>query len=220
MLLSKSEAKSQIAKLIKEYPNLRIISENTDEIVVAGVIQFSRIFNDFPITKIVQLEITIPIEQECFPCVKDIGGDIDIQYPHKYLSGMLCLATEIDMKLHFRNGFDLLQWMADFVEPYYYSHDYYQRFRCYPFGDRAHGYVGIIQSYCDWFSTQKVDIVMPILRHIETNDNYRGHHLCFCGSGKKMRDCHGQKILPFYQYSSLREQLKKDLSNLRKELKK
>ena len=215
---SVSAAMVQVAALLQKYPNLEIASKAENEIVITGWIHIARIFNDFPLIKNVQLEITIPIAQERFPYVKDTGGHIDTKYPHRYLSGRLCLATEIDLNLHFLDGFDLLRWMDDFVEPYYYSHEYYQRFGCYPFGDREHGYLGAIQSYCDWFATPQMDTVASILLQIEANDHYRGHHLCFCGSGKKMRDCHGQKILCFYQHPQLRSQLISDLNNLRKEL--
>ena len=215
---SVSAAMAQVAALLQKYPNLEIASKAETEIIITGWIHIARIFNDFPLIKNVQLEITIPIAQERFPYVKDTGGHIDTKYPHRYLSGHLCLATEIDLKLHFLDGFDLLQWMDDFVEPYYFSHEYYQRFGCYPFGDRAHGYLGAIQSYCDWFSVSRLDTISSILIQIQANNHYRGHHLCFCGSGKKMRDCHGQQILYFYQYPQLRRHLITDLNNLRKEL--
>lgn len=215
---SSSAAMVQVAALLEKYPDLQVTSETDDEIVITGRIQIARIFNDFPVVKIVQLEITLPIAKDCFPYVKDIGGHIDKEYPHKYLSGCLCLATEIDLRLHFQDGFDLVRWMDEFVEPYYYSYDYYKRFDCYPFGDREHGHFGAIQSYCDWFATSKIDTISSILLQIEANDHYRGHHLCFCGSGKKLRECHGQKVLCFYQHPQLRNQLISDLNNFRKEL--
>lgn len=217
VFLSNSAARPQIAALLEKYPELSLVSETSSEIIITGWIQIARIFNDYPIVKKVQLEITVPIGKGSFPYVKDIGGNVDSRYPHRYQSGVLCLATEIDLRLHFMEGFNLVQWMEDFVEPYYYSHDYYQRFDCYPFGDREHGYWGSVQSYCDWFSAPEPDTVAPILLQIEANEQYRGHHSCFCGSGRKMRDCHGQKILCFYQYPELREQLISDLKNIRKE---
>ena len=215
---SSSAARTQIAALLLNYPDLHISSETESEFVITGHIRIARVFNDFPVVKNVQLEIIIPIAQDYFPYVKDTGGHVDQDYPHRYTSGVLCLATEIDLKLHFVDGFDLVRWMDDFVEPYYYSHDYYQRFGCYPFGDRTHGHFGAVQSYCDWFTTQDLNTVASIMLQIEANDNYRGHHPCFCGSGKKMRDCHGPKILLFYLHSQLRTQLLSDLTNVRTEL--
>lgn len=212
------EMKQQITKVLDRYPNLQTISETSDEIVLAGEIKIARIFNDYPVIKTVSLEITIPFSDNRFPHIKDIGECIDPEYPHRYVSGILCLATEIDFKLHFMNGFDLVKWMEDFVEPYYYSYEYFQRFGHYPFGDREHGYMGTLQSYCDWFESQKIEVISSILLRIESTDCYRGHHSCFCGSKKKMRDCHGRKILPFYEHRNLRMQLITDLNNLRKEL--
>lgn len=218
VILSSIAAKSQVAAMLQKYPELRITSDSTSELVIAGRIQIARIFNDFPVVKKVHLEITIPIEQNIFPYVTDTGGHIDEKYPHRYSTGVLCLATEIDLRLHFAAGFDLVRWMEDFVETYYYSHDYYQRYNCYPFGDREHGFLGTIQSYCDWFSTPELDKVASILLKIEANDLYRGHHPCPCASGKKMRDCHGRQILYFYQHPKLRIQLLSDLNDIRKDL--
>lgn len=212
-----SVAKTQVATLQQCYPELKIASDTANELILTGCIQIARVFNDFPVVKKVQLKITIPIAQDRFPYVTDTGGHIDSKYPHRYSSGVLCLATEIDLRLHFVDGFDLVQWMVDFVEPYYYSHDYYQRFDCYPFGDRKHGYLGALQSYCDWFSTSEMNIISAILLKIEETDRYHGHHSCFCGSGTKMRNCHGRQILHFYRYPQLRTQLLSDLTNIRKE---
>lgn len=213
-----SDSKCQVTNLLQEYPGLQIVSEQSNKLVIAGTVHVARIFDDFPVVMDVELEITIPIGQRGWPTVKDIGGAIDAKYPHLYPDGTLCLATEIDFSLHFADGFDIVRWMEDFVEPYYFSHEYYQRYGCYPFGDRAHGFCGVIQSYCDVFSMPKFDQVLQILIGIMNSISYRGHHPCFCGSGRRMRDCHGQQIFPFYQHPHLRSQLIQDVDYLRKEL--
>ena len=37
------------------------------------------------------------------------------------------------------------------------------------------------------------------------HNKYRGHHLCFCNSGKKLRDCHGKLVFKIISHSTLRE---------------
>lgn len=34
------------------------------------------------------------------------------------------------------------------------------------------------------------------------DSKYRGHSQCFCGSKKKLRDCHGNYVLPIIQNES------------------
>ena len=218
IFLTSSAASDQVAALLEEYPTLKIVAESQQKIILSGHIQIARAYNDFPCIKDIELEITIPLDQALFPYVKDTGKHIAVDYPHRYASGLLCLATDFDLMLHFINGFDLIQWMKDFVEPYYFSHEYFQRFGVFPFGDREHAFIGIIQSYCDVLGIEKWAETAAVMCKIESNSLYRGHLPCFCGSGMKMRNCHGQHILLFYQHPQLKEQLKADLSIIRKEL--
>ena len=42
--------------------------------------------------------------------------------------------------------------MENIVEPYYYSYEYFSRFGEFPYGDRGHDLVGVIETY------QQIDI--------------------------------------------------------------
>lgn len=48
---------------------------------------------------------------------------------------------------------------------------------------------------------------------------YRGHNECPCGSGLKVRNCHGKVIKPFYEDKKAIEIIKKDIEYIKKEVK-
>ena len=85
----------------------------------------------------------------------------------------------------------VVSWMQEFVEPYFFSYEYYQRFGCFPFGERSHGIEGILQSFGDVFQETDNIKVCKILMFIYS-DRYRDHLPCPCGSGKKYKNCCGK----------------------------
>ena len=128
IVLTSDAATVQVAALLTQYPNLEIISSNMDEIIIVGQINKIRSFKNYPIEINADIKVCVPINQDVFPSIFDEGKCIDTNYPHRYRSGELCLATSFDIRKHFLTGFDLVQWMEDFVETYYYSYLYYKQF--------------------------------------------------------------------------------------------
>lgn len=58
---------------------------------------------------------------------------------------------------------------------------------------RPHGAKGIMEYYREELKTDKLEIIIKFLEYLE--GNAKGHRECFCGSGKKMRNCHFEKLL-------------------------
>lgn len=50
--------------------------------------------------------------------------------------------------------------MIEYVEPYYFSYEFFQRYGEFPFGERGHDWEGIIQTYSDYFN--EPDVVKTI----------------------------------------------------------
>lgn len=208
----------QVAALLELYTRLKIVDSSPTEIVVAGEITVHRSYKDFPVLETYSLELTILIGTEELPSVRDIGNHIDANYPHKYMNGTLCLATNTEIRIRFIDGFDLCTWMKDFVEPYYYSYEYYQRYGCFPFGDRFHGEFGTLQTYADILGAKDIVTAYRMIKGILSITEYRGHHPCLCGSDKKMRACHGNRILQFFKDIRLMHILEKDVMLIEEEI--
>ena len=165
------------------------------------------------------MKIVIPLESEELPYVLDAGNHIDSNYPHRYLSGKLCLETDANIKIRFIDGFFLEAWMIEYVEPYYFSYEFFQRYGEFPFGERGHDWEGIIQTYSDYFNEPDVVKTIKLMAFI-SGQKYRGHVLCPCGSGQKLRTCHGPFIMKFFADNRLNAIVRRDYLSIEEAVRK
>jgi hypothetical protein len=207
----------QIAQMLHKYPDLAVVQSDSQMVRLHGHILVFRIYNDFNLRKTYTLDVVIPIGSDELPFVIDIERQIKQDYHHYYPNGKLCLATDSQIRISFIDGFDLIEWMSEFVELYYFSYEYYERFGIFPFGERTHGSWGIIQTYQD-FLMAKDGFETYKLMHFIKNQVYRGHHPCPCRSGKSLRNCHGQAMLRFYKDVRIKKIMTDDLDAFDKEL--
>lgn len=198
----------RIQEFLDYYQDMHIVNETGEYTEISGNIHIHRSIEPYVMDKNYELSVFIPIYDGEFPYVIDRSGSIEKDYPHRYSDGKLCLATEIDMVMEFENNPSLVNWMQKFVEPYYVIYGYYKRYGEYPEGDRTHGEDGIVQSYMDIFSVNGTHSVL-LLNEI-VNEEYRGHRLCPCDSGEKLRNCHGEMVLRFKRRPMLMKQATKD----------
>lgn len=186
MIFSKESALQQVKSLLQIYDKLHIEKESNQEIILTGEILVNRTASSYTLYKTYHIEVHIPFESDKLPYVFDIGNAIDSNYNHQYKDGPLCLETDFAIRIRFVDGLNLVSWMQEFVEPYFFSYEYYQRLGCFPFGERSHGIEGILQSFGDVFQETDNIKVCKILMFIYS-DRYRGHLPCPCGSGKNIR---------------------------------
>lgn len=209
MIYTKNIALEQISQMLKEYPDLHIEIILEDQIVITGEILINRIYNDYHLYQKYSLSIAIPLEKNKLPYIIDSGHHIARNYPHIYRDRKLCLETDTRVKLHFIDGFNLLEWMHDFVEPYYFSYEYFMKYGEFPFGERPHGTLGIVQTYREVFKESDDALILKYIKYIAT-DNYRGHLPCPCGSGKRTRSCHGKMFLQILNDKKLKSIITED----------
>ena len=198
MIFTADTIASQITRLLQGYPDLAVLQSDSTMVRLHGHVLVFRTHNDFTLRKIYALDIVIPVCSAELPYVIDTGRQISQDYHHYYPNGMLCLETDTRIRIRFVDGFDLTAWMLEFVEVYYFTYEYYERFGTFPFGERSHGILGIIQTYQDLLRT-KEEVETYKLMHFIQDRAYRGHHPCPCDSGKSLRKCHGQAMLRFYK---------------------
>ena len=156
MIFSKESAVQQVNNLLHLYNKLQICTMDETQVVLTGPILVNRSSKGFQVCKEYSVKIVIPLESEELPYVLDAGNHIDSNYPHRYLSGKLCLETDANIKIRFIDGFFLEAWMIEYVEPYYFSYEFFQRYGEFPFGERGHDWEGIIQTYSDYFNEPDV----------------------------------------------------------------
>ena len=123
----------------------------------------------------------------------------------------MCLEIDTVIKLKFLNGMTLSEWMLNYVETYFFSYEYFKRYGVFPFGERAHGIIGLLDYYGEKLNETDLTKTYYLMRYIATKP-YRGHFKCPCGSQKHLRDCHGKYVIAYYNNFDAYEFLKQDLS--------
>lgn len=210
----------QIDEFLTTYTGLK--EDSTDcnnNVLLSGIVSINRTYNGFLVDKEYEIKIIIYLNDEKLPEVWDIGNHISQSYVHRYSDGKLCLETDAYIMLKFYNGYSLLQWMKNIVEPYYYSYEYYTRFGEFPFGERGHNLDGVFETYQQIFKEQDGLKVCKLLRAISLR-KYRGHLPCPCDSGIITRKCHGIYIYPFIHDTQLHNIACRDWMNICEGLKK
>jgi len=153
-------------------------------------------YNDIILNNELYISMFVPFTfPNELPIVKDIEKKIDNKF-HKNANDVLCLAcdTEIILDLKSRENATICDFIERYLLPYLYSYTYFKKYGKTPFGDRSHGSEGIIEFYKDYFKLEDIDIAFLFLEYMSLK-KYRGHNLCLCGSGKKLRNCHGIKAI-------------------------
>ena len=209
----------QVESLLAQYPHLYIAEEDANQILLKGNIDIYREACDFVLQKQYDIEIIIPKTADALPVAVEKGEAVAGDYPHRYADGSLCLETDTYIKNRFIDGIDMVEWMDEFVEPYFFSYEFFCRFGMFPFGERPHGLEGLIHTYQEFWNEKDIGITCVLLRYA-AEEIYRGHALCPCNSGKRIRKCHGPTLLPYMRDPRRLEIIKNDLSYLRKELSK
>lgn len=178
--------------IISTYKGLKY-KKNEDIDIFYGTLSINHIYNDVHINEV--FEITIQIDNdypESIPSIIETSGKIRTSYPHCFVNKRLCLATELEQRICLEEK-GISGWIEDFVIPYFFSYEYYKRYSVYPFGERSHGLRGILESYKELFKIEDNIDVYSVFEYA-IKHQYRGHDKCPCGSGKKVRNCHGELI--------------------------
>lgn len=218
IIYSSETVTPQIELLTEKYPAMEVMHADSCSVQLHGRLHIHRSYQGFVLNRTYTVDIHIPLNSNQLPFVIDTEGAISPTYPHRYPDGVLCLETDAQIRMRFIDGFDLSAWVFEFVEVYYLSYEYYNRYGEFPFGERAHGYVGVLQSFQEHLSANDLVTTYKLMRYI-VGRPYRGHAPCPCGSNLKLRNCHGQSALKFYRDDRLRRILQHEIESIEKELK-
>lgn len=187
--------------MINEFDDLEKINEyydglkyNPSKHQISGIISINKKYNDEQIQK--EYEILIDLSKSHIPYVYDCKRTIKKFYPHMYEDRRLCLATDMEQYIFLNENKSIHLWIKKYVEPYFFSYEYYNRYGIYPFGEYSHGFKGILEFYAEYYNLNDIQkrMVKDVLNYVFLK-KYRGHDLCPCGSLKKIRNCHKDLIV-------------------------
>lgn len=127
------------------------------------------------------------------PVVYEIGSKI-YKYPHKYENDMLCLSVETEMRLFLKQNCDLRMFMDTYVTNYLFNYSAYKKYGFLPLGERSHHNAGVKEFYQEYFDILDLRAILIFLRDITINPKVNQNEICACGSNKRIKYCHGEKI--------------------------
>jgi hypothetical protein len=141
--------------------------------------------NDYP--------ASVPILR-CDP--KEIPWQADRHVNEQTGEGCLCVRSEY--RIHWPLGSSLAAFIDRLVVPYLIGQFYYDAHGCRPpTGHRAHGAPGIIEAYTDIagpLGDVSIETIERLMRLLSRKGDPHGHELCPCGSGERLRRCHGEAV--------------------------
>jgi hypothetical protein len=180
--------------VVKRYPGLKLAEGKNGCWLVKGELYFYASYNNVPIEDEFDILIFIPKDfPDKPPRVMETGKRIPINF-HHYKNDILCLGTPLEINLKFKKNPTLLGFIEEQLITYLYGFSYQERNGGkMPFGEWPHAGEGIVTFYRGLFNIEEIDSIMGLLR-IMADNLYRGHHDCPCGSGQKLRHCHGNQL--------------------------
>ena len=111
--------------------------------------------------------------------------------------GKACLGVRAEIAMRWRSHPTILAFLESFVAPFLAWQFYYDVFKQPPpWGARPHGLEGIIEFYREILGMPSLsqDSVIGFMDLLARKNNPKGHEVCPCGSGKKLRHCHAQLV--------------------------
>lgn len=143
-----------------------------------------------------QLEITLPIDYpDAVPIVVETGGRVP-RTPDRHCNpadGTACVMLPEDRWRVWPVGSTLLQFIDGPVLQYLIGQATVERGDPWPFGEWSHGEQGQREYYKEVFQTDELPKVRTYLEFIIAK-KAKGHWDCPCGSGRRLRDCHGAMV--------------------------
>lgn len=200
--------RAHFEELSAKYTDLVLVPPSDDSriYVVRGMLRFTVAYEGEP-EKIecgYQIDLVLsPEYPERHPVVIEVGGRVDKDF-HTNSNGSLCLGAPLAVRKTFANRPTLIGFVEDCVVPFFYSYEFKKKYGKLPFGELSHGDLGIVENYRDIFDVKDDFGVLGLVKILADNC-YRGHLTCPCGSGHKLRHCHGSQLRNLIQYQSQNE---------------
>lgn len=200
-------ASEQMDEVQAQHPNLELQRDPDGQLYVRGTVGFSIEHDSRTVTDFYRLELKIPNDYpKSPPLIFETEGRIPKQFGHFMRAGNFCLEAPVEVRRRFTQHRNLLRFIDEQVIPYLFAYSYKREFGVLPFQDRPHGPAGLLQYYTEFFQTsgettktlqeffERSGVPAMKLLKCLADDWAPPRIACPCGSGLKLRDCHGPSL--------------------------
>ena len=178
--------------LQRSYSDLQVVEE-TDILYVRGSFPVS---HNGQVLDRFQIQIKFPLNYpKSLPTVRETAGRIPRILDRHVIpsNGNACLFVEEEWLLEVGREPRFLTFLDGPVRNFFLGQSLVETGQPWPFGERSHGRKGVVETYGEWFGTQDESMVIRYLECL-SREGLKGHWDCPCGSGKRIRQCHFEKI--------------------------
>lgn len=195
----------QVTDVINKYKELSFKIENGIPCIF-GLINLTD--SDGNIEDTYQIEIKAVINYPySFPKLFEIGGRIprNVDWHIFEKTGNCCIASPPEEFIICNSGLNLLQFLEIQVTNYFYS-QIFRNQNGYFLKERSHGNAGWIEFFEEIFMTKNIFNIEYGLNQLLEGKKIERVSDCFCGSGKKYRNCHknSYRILSLLSHDNVR----------------
>lgn len=119
-------------------------------------------------------------------------GNID---RHIMKDGSACLGVYADIMMRWSLEPGIINFLENFVAPFLVWQAYYDAHqKPPPWGQRSHFAEGIIEYYAELLGMNKCQSVVEFMKLLARKNRPKGHEICPCGSGDRLRNCHRELL--------------------------
>lgn len=189
---------NNILDFIKIYPQFIVVNEN-EGFLLSGLYHLFKEHNGIYIEDFFYLKIFVsaPPNYGLIPIVYEDGRIGDFQ--HKYLDNSLCLGIPLEILAFLKKTrFNLVLFFERYIIPYLYNAIYFEIYRNMPFGEWAHGINGYLEFFKEIFKIKSDENTKSFINYLLAHKYYKGHNLCPCNSGLKIRECHKEVLFKYF----------------------
>lgn len=146
-----------------------------------------------------EIEIELPEElPKGLPATREIGGKIPHEADRYHVNksdGTLCVVLPDEYWYRYPGGLTFVEFMNQPLRAHLAGQALVARGEPWPAGEWSHGPKGAVEFYAEVLGTADPVVLGRFLEVLaKDKDSVKGHWDCPCGSGKKLRNCHGPEI--------------------------
>jgi hypothetical protein len=191
-VVNAEEFKAVLLALETEFPYLHLGVRDSSTVLIGDLplVLDGRVVESFAI------EVVIPQEgmRHGIPVVREVGGRIPwIADRHVYPDGRACLFIEAEYWFKHPSGMDLVAFLRAPVMSYFIGQAFYEQEQRWPFGERSHGALGVVEFYSPLIGSREPRMIKRLIEMVVAK-KMRSTWRCPCGSGRRLRGCHGDVV--------------------------
>jgi hypothetical protein len=179
-------------RLQEEFPELHL-NERAGIVVVAGIFL---LVDGQEVVDRYMVEIEVPkTYPKGIPVLREVGGRIP-RNPDRHVEsdGKACVFLPDEYYYRHPDGMDLIDFLKGPVLGFFVGQSLVECGQPWPQGECRHGDDGIIEFYVELLGTNDRRVIRCYLEVLAAGQ-LRGHRECPCGSGKRIRQCHRERLV-------------------------